>query len=331
MAKWSFETTREGYANMWRTMRVTRAAECEAAARRIMASKARYQDVEAETGVPWFFIAILHMRESNNSFAGVLHNGEHIIGTGRKTRLVPAGRGPFGTWEEAAIDALHLKGLHKIKSWPVERIGYEAERFNGLGYIYRGVNSPYLWAGSNHYTRGKFVADGKFDPNHEDRQLGVMPVLFKLAEFDAGVAARLAGRPSADPPAQTPSLKKPPVRPPATVGGAAAGTVVAGGAAAGAAASAGLEPWAIAAIGVGVVALIGIGIVLYRIVKGTWPWTGVLLRVPSRPSRRNLAPSSVRELDQLSARLAALSGAKSAVSPEPRSRPHSASKPRQKP
>lgn len=191
----TFPAMAAGYRNMWRGMTVTRAAESETAARRILAGRARYLAVERQTGVPWFFIGLLHMRESSCNFAGVLHNGEHIIGKGTRTRLVPAGRGPFATWEEAAIDALRLKGLDAIKEWPVERIGYEGERFNGFGYVRRGVNSPYVWAGSNHYTRGKYVRDGVFDPAHVDTQLGIMPVLRALCRLNAEVADRVAGRP----------------------------------------------------------------------------------------------------------------------------------------
>jgi len=192
----TFPAMAAGYRNLWRGMTVTRAAACEAAARRILAGRTRYQAVERQTGVPWFFIGLLHMRESSCNFAGVLHNGEHIIGKGTRTRLVPAGRGPFATWEEAAIDAMRLKGLHEIKDWPVERIGYESERFNGFGYIRRGINSPYVWAGSNHYTRGKYVRDGVFNPAHVDTQLGTLPVLYALCRLDSEIAARVAGKPT---------------------------------------------------------------------------------------------------------------------------------------
>ena len=190
----TFEACAAGYRNLWRQMKVTRTAECDKAARKILAGRSHYGAVEKKTGVPWFWIGIIHMRESNNNFAGVLHNGEHIIGTGRQTRLVPAGRGPFRSWDEAADDALKLKGLHHIKTWPIERIGYEAERFNGWGYMGRH-NSPYLWAGSNLYARGKYVADGRYDPNHVDTQLGVMPVLATLCKLSSDVNVRVNGKP----------------------------------------------------------------------------------------------------------------------------------------
>lgn len=187
-----------GYRNLWKSMKITRAAACDQAARRILAARARYLAVERIVGVPWFVIGMWHMRESANNFAGVLHNGEHIIGIeGRKTRLVPAGRGPFTSWEQSAIDALRLKGLQLIKEWPIERIGYETERFNGFGYIARRVNSPYVWAGSNHYTAGKYISDGVFSMGHVDTQLGCLPVLAALCKISAEVNERVNGKPSA--------------------------------------------------------------------------------------------------------------------------------------
>jgi hypothetical protein len=126
------------------------------------------------------------MRESNAHFGGVLHNGEKIIGTGRKTRLVPRGKGPFDSWEQAAIHALRMKNLHKIKDWSDGRVCFELERYNGWGYQGRGKSkrSPYLWAGTNHQKAGKYVADGKYSSKAWDRQLGAIPVLQKIRELD---------------------------------------------------------------------------------------------------------------------------------------------------
>jgi lysozyme family protein len=175
---------RAGYKNLWSSMKITRTSQVEAAAKKIIKNKAKYQAVEAKVGTPWYMIGALHMRESNNDFRGVLHNGEHIIGTKRKTRLVPAGRGPFSTWEEAAIDALKLKKHHLIKDWSIEQILYSCEQFNGWGYLNKGINSPYMWAGSNHYTRGKYVADHVFSGSTVDSQLGVAPVMKRVKELD---------------------------------------------------------------------------------------------------------------------------------------------------
>lgn len=144
------------------------------------AARARYELIERETGVPWPLIAVKHMREANNNFKGVLHNGQAIVGTGRLTTIVPVNMGPFATWEDSARHALAYMGLTKIKSWPIERVLYEAERFNGMGYAQMGLPSPYVWSGTNQYVKGKYVSDGKFDPDHVDTQLGVALVLKRM-------------------------------------------------------------------------------------------------------------------------------------------------------
>ena len=191
---WTFEATERGYANLWRTAMLkggADAAQAETFAGKIIAAEQRYRAVQASTGVPWYFIGALHMRESGCNFAGVLHNGDRIIGTGGLTTRVPAGRGPFATWEESAVDALKLKDMHRVQSWSVARMLFQAEVFNGVGYVSRGINSPYVWAGTNHEQLGKFTSDHNFDEDAEDTQLGVAAVLIRLAEKRPDIAADL--------------------------------------------------------------------------------------------------------------------------------------------
>lgn len=182
MAEPSFAKLAPVYRKRWDSAKVVPAkiASADNFVRLIFRNRAKYERVEDATGVPWYFIAVTHMRESSCDFRGVLHNGEHIIGTGRKTSLVPAGRGPFQTWEQAAIDALKLHSLHKIADWSLERVLYECERFNGWGYYRKGVVSPYVWAGTTIYRSGKYIRDGVYDPSHVDTQLGCAIVLKRL-------------------------------------------------------------------------------------------------------------------------------------------------------
>lgn len=120
----------------------------------------------------------LHFRESSLDFKGVLHNGERILGTGRKTKLVPSGRGPFLTWEEAAIDALMLKKAMFPREWTLASKLEFAEKFNGLGYRNTSEFSPYVFAGTNfHDETGKYVADGKYSSTAPEKQLGVAAIL----------------------------------------------------------------------------------------------------------------------------------------------------------
>jgi lysozyme family protein len=177
------------YARLWQAMTIHPSilAELAAVAHKLIAAKPRYQSVEKATTVPWPIIAVIHERECGADFRCVLHNGERILGTGRKTTLVPKGRGPFATWEAAAEDALALDHLTAVRDWSIAHACYMLELYNGFGYRAHGVHSPYLWSGSNNYTRGKFVADGRFDAGAEDKQLGCMPIVREMMTLDPTV------------------------------------------------------------------------------------------------------------------------------------------------
>jgi len=194
MVNWTYDKTKQGYLNLWNKTKIKEGKDFTNAtfyANKITAGEKQYTEVEKLTGVPWFFIGALHMRESGCDFKGVLHNGEKIIGKNRKTVLVPAGRGPFSSWSVSAVDALKIKGLEKIKDWNISRMGYEAERFNGLGYVGKKVNSAYLWAGSNQEQTGKYVRDHVWDKNFDDPQIGVMTVIKRLAEMRPDINKRI--------------------------------------------------------------------------------------------------------------------------------------------
>jgi lysozyme family protein len=185
MAKYSYESVVNDYKVRWDNMVIhgSRLPNIEKQANLILKGKDVYKDLEAKTNVPWYFIGLLHLRESACDFTKHLHNGDSLQ---RKTWRVPAGRplngsGPF-TFEESAIDALKMKNLHKVTNWTVEKIAYHSEIFNGFGYRQNGVPSAYLWAGSNQYVKGKYIRDHVFDPNVVDSQQGCMPVLKVLLE-----------------------------------------------------------------------------------------------------------------------------------------------------
>lgn len=171
-------------AARWESAKFTRSTDINKQAAKIDKNRERYEFVSGVTGVPWDVIGVIHYRESSGDFAGVLHNGQKIIGTGKKTTLVPKGRGPFSTWEAAAIDALMncAPFAGKNEDWSIAGTLDILERYNGLGYRNKGLPSPYLWAGTDQYVMGKYVADGKYDPHHVDTQLGVAPILMKLRE-----------------------------------------------------------------------------------------------------------------------------------------------------
>jgi lysozyme family protein len=201
-APWTFDESRAGYGNLWRSATLKGGSDLSNAnsfANKIIAAEEKYKAVHAQIGVPWFFIGALHMRESSCNFSTHLHNGDTL---NARTTHVPAGRPTDGsppfTWEESAIDALKLKSLHRVPSWPVERMLYHAEEFNGWGYAYKRVNSPYVWAGTNHEQSGKYIADHVWDANANDSQLGVAAVLIRLAEMRPDIKAALASQAPAE-------------------------------------------------------------------------------------------------------------------------------------
>jgi lysozyme family protein len=205
-----FDGYRPEYAADWQGMAILpgRQAAVDAIARRLITNKARYQSIEAQTGVPWYMIAALHMRESDADFSTHLHNGDPLTG---RTYHVPAGRPRTGSppfrWEESAIDALTMHGFNAIQDWPIERVAYECEKYNGWGYRHHGVPSAYLWSFSNVYHGGKYVADGVWSASAEDQQCGVMPMINRMMALDASISVA-AG------PVQPPQPPQPPVIPP---------------------------------------------------------------------------------------------------------------------
>ena len=146
---------------------------------KILANIKRYQFIQKETGVPWQLIAAIHGLEASFRFDACLHNGDPL---GVKTTHVPKGLGPFFTWEASAIDVLHRKHVEKIKDWSIPQCLKFAEAYNGTGYLRKHpeINSPYLWSFTNLYTKGKYVADGKYDSNAVSKQVGVAAVLLIL-------------------------------------------------------------------------------------------------------------------------------------------------------
>lgn len=186
-----YESLKSGYESNWANLQIrpARLGEANATARKAINGKATYQQVERLTGVPWYFVALCHYRESNFDFDTYLGNGEPLK---RVTCLVPKGRGPFASFVDGAADALRIQHFVGAQDWCIARTLHRLECFNGLGYHAKGVNSPYLYGGSTLYgpteaRGGKFVADHVFDPNHVDSQLGTAVILHAMMSQDSSI------------------------------------------------------------------------------------------------------------------------------------------------
>ena len=147
------------------------------------AAKSRYRAVSAKTGVPWPFIAVVHERECSQDWTGSLAQGDPW---NRVSVHVPAGRGPFKSWEEAAADALAncAPYVASNRDWSIGGALTKLEEYNGLGYAARGAPSPYLWSGTDQYESGKYVRDGVYDPGAVDGQPGCAGLLMAMMALD---------------------------------------------------------------------------------------------------------------------------------------------------
>lgn len=146
--------------------------------RKILRDRARYEHITKSMTMAWYFIAIIHGLESDFRFDSHLHNGDPL--TSRTVR-VPVGRPTRGTppfsWEESAMDAIAVNRYDKWNDWSIAGMLVAWERYNGLGYRQYGINSPYVWACTDLYEKGRYVADGRFKANAESRQCGAVAML----------------------------------------------------------------------------------------------------------------------------------------------------------
>lgn len=182
----TFNALSQSYRDLWDTMQISKQDDVNLVAGRLLSNKSRYVVVSSATGVPWDFIACIHERESGARFDRHLHNGDPLT---ERTVHVPRGRPIVGsppfTWEDSAIDALQMYWLNKIPpaDWTTERCLYQFEAYNGWGYrLYHKMNSPYVWAWTNHYTAGKYDSDDHFKAGLIDPQIGCAPLMKALAE-----------------------------------------------------------------------------------------------------------------------------------------------------
>jgi len=178
------------YKQFWKSMTVSTdwKAKADAIAKKIVATQGRYAATVIGTKVPWWFVAVVHSMECSLRFGEHLHNGDPLTA---QTVRVPRGRPPTGappfSWEESARDSIVYEKLDKVTDWSLPSVLYHWHRYNGINneYKLRGIPTPYLWSGSQHYRKGKYVTDGVFDPDEVSRQVGAAVLLKSLIDLGA--------------------------------------------------------------------------------------------------------------------------------------------------
>jgi lysozyme family protein len=152
---------------------------------RIISNRSRYTKVDKDTDVPWYVIAGLHNMESSGSFRHHLHEGSPLTA---RTKWVPKGRPKTGsppfTWEYSSKDALLYDKMNAVYWASLDKTLYACERYNGTGYLryHTDVPTPYLWSGTSIYSRGKYVADGKWSSTAKSGQIGISAIWKRMEE-----------------------------------------------------------------------------------------------------------------------------------------------------
>ena len=149
--------------------------------------RTQYEQVAEQVCLPWFFVGCIHALEASYDFSAHLHNGDSLK---KRTWQVPANRPkvwlPPSDWASSAVDALTLEGYANEKKWGLAEILYRWEKYNGWrSRLLHDINTPYLWSYSNHYSKGKFVADGVWDRNAVSKQPGAAVLLRAMVDMGA--------------------------------------------------------------------------------------------------------------------------------------------------
>jgi lysozyme family protein len=174
-------------AKRWANAKLTRNFSSTAEHLVSPVAQPRYQAVSEKTGVPWAVVAVIHERECSQDWALSLAQGDPWS---KVSVHVPAGRGPFKSWEEAAIDALVDCAPYAARNedWSIGGTLTKLEEYNGLGYASQDKPSPYIWSGTDQYVSGKYVRDGVYDPQVVDSQLGCAGLLLAMMALDPSIA-----------------------------------------------------------------------------------------------------------------------------------------------
>lgn len=188
----SFSKLEPDYQIRWERLKPTERGIVEARAEiaSLRTFRARYNEVEILTRVPWYLVGLIHVREAGRppNFHAWIHNGDPMFNHNKmpvQTVHIPRHRPPDPnvSWEAGAFDAFQLEGLTGIPTWPPERCGWAAEKMNGFGYRdFHRIPSPYLYGLSSEQLPGKYTEDGMYDSSKMDEQLGVLTCLKLILE-----------------------------------------------------------------------------------------------------------------------------------------------------
>ncbi len=179
---------RDGYLELFDTCKVTpeHQSTVDWYVSKLTSAKYRaaYEKLEDDICVPWYFIGVIHALEASFNFEAHLHNGDPLS---KRTVQVPAGRPekwlPPSDWQSSAKDALAYEKFTEHLDWNLARLLFRLETYNGFrSRELHNTNSPYLWSFSNHYTKGKFIADNQWSSTAVSQQCGAAVMIKQLVD-----------------------------------------------------------------------------------------------------------------------------------------------------
>jgi lysozyme family protein len=187
VARPAFADLRQGYVELFDScsIREAHSADVKWCVGKLSDSDNReqYNRVAEEVCAPWYFIGIVHAMEASFDFRTHLHNGDPLKA---RTVQVPSGRPPVwdppNDWASSAVDAMTFDHFADQADWSLARTLYNWEGYHGWRSRAMGINTPYLWSFSSHYSKGKFVADNVWDANAVSKQCGAAVMLKALVE-----------------------------------------------------------------------------------------------------------------------------------------------------
>lgn len=178
-----FAALQPDYQDCLARMQITRLAAVEATAERLVRfiDAGRYDAGCKITGVPVAWAAASFEREASSNFNLNPAQGWPL---NSRSQWIPH-NGPFSSWADAQVAAYDIDGLQTVgaANWTWARGCYEGEAFNGWGYRAHRVHSAYLFAGTNLYYEGKYVADGVWSATAVDQQLGIIPMMAQIVRL----------------------------------------------------------------------------------------------------------------------------------------------------
>ena len=183
----SFNTLASGISSEIEEANVTKSAVDVAES--LLKHRTRFLLVQQLCQVPALWLMPVFQRE-NPSFTAYFGNGDPLD---KPTTHVPKHRGPFATWEDGVVDSLKLDHITSVKGWTWVRACYEWEAWNGFGVReYHGRPTGYVWAWTNVYQGGKYLADGKWSRGTWDTQPGCFAVAKAIAALDEEIGKGLS-------------------------------------------------------------------------------------------------------------------------------------------